>query len=90
MARSYFLISVKNEVGDRYAYVISENNYNNISYVCRPIVDQYGMKLGEVEYFCCADTKKDALATAKAWNDTWEKEGRLWNDAPIYYKAVWA
>lgn len=82
MRKTYFVATVRNEVVDRFSYAFAENNYYNLDFFCKPQRD------GEIEYLCVCDTKADAVKTASDWNANWGRDGHLWIDAPMYYRAI--
>lgn len=85
--KTFFVCTVKNEVGDRFTYAFEEPNYYNLDYFCKPPRGESDVWY-EMLFVC--DTKRDAIETAKNYNKVWEDGGHLMENPPIYYRAIFA
>lgn len=92
-AKNFYVVAVTNG-SEYFAYVVGipchENLVDVVKYIGRQRDADNSNRVERVVSFTAFPTKRYALDTAKCWNEVWENEDKLWHDAHIYYRVVWA
>ena len=79
----FYLVTIK-DGENRYSYVFWYRNNENLYSGVSTIMHYY-----EIETLNACDCKSDALRIAKAWNESWEQQGRLMTHPAVLYRVVY-
>ncbi len=79
---AYYVITIE-LYGDYYSYAMRISDHENIW----PILDEgIRAKIVTLTHF---STKKEAVITAAAWNESWAEKDRLMPNPPINGHVIW-
>lgn len=80
---TFYTMSVSN--GSKlYAYALKVSNNFNLW----PIMEAIN-EVAKIETLNACDSKAEAIETARAWNQVWSDEDRIWLNAPGFNWVIW-
>lgn len=84
MKKATFYNMVVSDGSKVHAYPLRVPNSFNLWSILQGI-----SKVAKIEVLFACDSKAKAIETARAWNQAWADDGRLWLDAPGFSWVTW-